>query len=211
VYAVAIMGFDVLCSRESNCPSIKLGVLHRIVFGLFDDLCSRQSELIEGDVKKYGGGIAIFLEVFKRMNRSNEFQNLSIPEVKLSDVVHFPAPWLLLLSSGLEDLIARKAEECDDKYEIVNHYDGIKKGLYPVSIAIKKNGEVIEFVEVDASSDYDKESGSIKLRRSKQLKEYLYRYDYPDIPFVRIDMKNIISENVPNIANYCLSQIKGFH
>jgi hypothetical protein len=169
--------------------------------------------LVQGDVKKFGGGIAIFLEVFKRMNRSNEFQNLSIPEVKFSDVIHFPAPWLVLLSSGLEDLIMRKAEDSDDKYEIVNHYDGIKKGVYPVDIAIKKNGQLIEFVEVDAPAHYriDKESGSVKLRRSRQLKELLYRYDYSDIPIVRVNMKNIISENVPNIANYCLSQLKEFH
>jgi hypothetical protein len=195
------MGFDVLCSRESNCSSTKLGVLHRIVFGLFDDLCSRQSELIEGDIKKYGGGIAIFLEVFRRMNRSNEFQNLSIPEVKFSDVIHFPSPGHLLLTKGLQE---------GDKYEIVNHYDGIKKGLYPVDIAIKKNGEVIEFVEVDGPLDYriDKESGSIKLRRSRQLKEFLYRYDYPDIPFVAIDLKTITSEKVPSIVSYCLSQLR---
>jgi hypothetical protein len=169
-----------------------MAVLHRIVFGLFDDLCSRQSEPIEG---KFGVRIAIFLEVFKRMNRSNEFQNLSIPEVKLSDVIHFPASRLLLLTNGLqENLAKREAEERDDKYEIVNHYDGIKKGLFPVDIAIKKNDEVIEFAEVGGPLDYrvDKESGCIRLRRSKQLKEFLYRYDYPDVPFVGIDMKNII-------------------
>jgi hypothetical protein len=201
VYVIAIMGFDVLCSRESNCSSTKLEVLHRMVFGLFDDLCSRQSEWIEGDFKGLGG-IAIFLEVFKRMNRSNEFQNLSIPEVKLSDVIHFPSPRHLLLTKGLQE---------GDKYEIVNHYDGIKKGLFPIDIAIKKNSKVIEFVEVDGPLDYriDKESGSIKLRRSRLLKEFLYRYDYPDIPFVGIDLKTITSENVPDIANYCLSRLKG--
>jgi hypothetical protein len=63
---------------------------------------------------------------------------------------------------------------------------------------MKQHDKIIGFFEVDGPYHYriDKMTGKKKLRRADQLKEFLYRLDYPDVPFIRVDTRDAVRKTV---------------
>jgi hypothetical protein len=163
--------------------------------------------------------LSLFLELLKRADPKLRDQILlgqPIPEVSvlpedvITSVSQSSAEHLVLAQQLKDALEARtKPEEGNNKYEIVNEFEGIKQGLFPVDMAIKKNDQILGFVEVDGPFHYrfDKESGKQKLRRLDQLKETLYHHDYPKIPFIRISSRTI-RDNDSSLSSSILSQIE---
>jgi hypothetical protein len=151
--------------------------------------------------------IAQFLEVIKRIpfQRKDEvMQGKPIPDVNLpSKTYMLSSNHNILLEQLKIDLLNRVGKDEIISYSFEEKFEGIRKGLFPVSIAIKKNDKIIGFVE-DSYYRIDKESGKKYLRRAGRLKEALYSHDYPDVPFIRIHSKDIIGKNNDLWSNLCL-------
>jgi hypothetical protein len=217
---MSLISFDSLCSNSEFTNSPKMIILRRIVSGLLDVVCRMPLHLMEKkaltnvDSVKLLTGISLFLEVMRRMNRNNEVHEVFVPEV---EIPHFNCNISvanpLLISQLQEDLEAKIKEQIpykeNDTYEILNQYDGIRKGLCPVNAAIKKNDKLIGLIKLDGGFHYriDKATDQKKLRRLQQLKDFFYRYDYPNVPLIRIDVLDVTPDWVPRISQYCLSQI----
>jgi hypothetical protein len=159
--------------------------------------------------------VAQLLEVIRRLPSNvqedilagNEIPEMIIPPSPLStsSFAH-----LKLLNQLREDLQNKqKREGNNDVYEVVSDYEGIKQGLFPVDIAIKKNGQILGLIEIDGDNQYriEKATGERALRRKEQLKEFLYCHDYPEVPFLRVDERFAEKDvDVVGVSSYCLSE-----
>jgi hypothetical protein len=213
MYGVSVISFDAHASVTSAAVR-KSCILDRVVLNLLSIYDRRYSEAAVGselDVYQIGQ----FLEFGRRFLPTDQLDKLllkikSFPEVAISSQLEtFPSSSHLKLYKQLEIDIQKYQEEHRNAiYEIINEYEGIRKGLYPVDIAIKKNNKIIGFIEVDGEFHYriDKETKSTKLSRADQLKEFLYDYDYPDVPFLRLDSKAVIMDPI-NASRYCLKRL----
>jgi hypothetical protein len=221
MYGVSIIGFDAHASVASAAVR-KSGILDRVVLNLLRIYDRRDSKAVVGSGSELDVGrisqirqIGQFLEFSRRFLPTDQLNKLllkikSFPEVEISSLSRSsPASSHLKLYKQLEIDIRKYQEEHRDAiYEIINEYEGIRKGLYPVDIAIKKDNKIIGFIEVDGEFHYriDKETKSKKLRRADQLKEFLYHYDYPDVPFIRLDSKAVSMDPV-TASRYCLKKL----
>jgi hypothetical protein len=197
---------------------IKRKILINIVTQLLAALSSALSS--ETCTFQHYTQLSLFLEVMKRADpslRASILLDKPFPEVtilpdrmirseSLSTDDH-----LVLFRQLREELEKRNKEEhgCQRKYEIINEFEGIKKGLFPVDIVIKKDEKIVGFIEVDGPHHYriDKETGKQKLRRADQLKEFLYHHDYPKVPFIRIDVRKV-HDDVHSVSKSILSEIQ---
>lgn len=92
------------------------------------------------------------------------------------------------ISHSLEEAFA--LEEPRDVFahvEVFNEYLGVD-GVFPMDIAILFHGNVVAFIEIDGAFHYSRGdvSNSRILHRVDQLKEYLYRSRYPQVPIYRV-------------------------
>jgi hypothetical protein len=112
------------------------------------------------------------------------------------------------ISTELRELLS-KVDGCSDLI-VENEFHGLKSGVYPVDITIKdkKTGKILLFVELDGEKYHYIEgaNGKQMLKRSGKLKEKLYEYHYPGVPFVRIHMTGKWRKT---IAEEILEIIKG--
>jgi hypothetical protein len=69
------------------------------------------------------------------------------------------------------------------RWEVFNEFSGLR-GIFPIDAAVYCNGDLVALVEIDGEFHYKEVSA--KLRRKDQLKEYLYRKYYPNLPLFRI-------------------------
>jgi hypothetical protein len=213
MYGVSVIGFDAHASVTSAAVR-KSGILDRIVLNLliiYDRRYSKAavvsvSELDVSRIRQIGQ----FLEFSRRFLSTDQLNKLllkikSFPEVEISSQLEtFSTSSHLKLYKQLHIDIQKYQEEHRNAiYEIINEYEGIRKGLFPVDIAIKKNNKIIGFIEVDGEfhNRIDKETKSKKLRRADQLKDFLYRYDYPDVPCIRLDSKAVSKDPVTASRN----------
>jgi hypothetical protein len=70
------------------------------------------------------------------------------------------------------------------RLRIENEFSGLSGGLYPVDAAVWIGDRLLAFIEVDGVSHYRK-SANEKLRRRDELKQWLYRHQYPNVPMLR--------------------------
>jgi hypothetical protein len=216
MYGVSVIGFDAHASVTSAAVR-KSCILDRVVLSLLRIYDRRNSEaavVSELDACQLRQ-IGQFLDFSRRFLSTDQLNKLLLvvkcfPEVAVSSQPEtFPTSSHLKLYKQLHiDIQKYQEERRNTIYEIINEYEGIRKGLYPVDVAIKKNNKIIGFIEVDGEFHYriDKETKSKKLRRSDQLKEFLYHYDYPDVPFIRLDSKAVSMDPV-TASRYCLKTL----
>jgi hypothetical protein len=207
MYGVSVIGFDAHASVTSAAVR-KSCILDRVILNLlsiYDRRYSKAAVVPELDICQIGQ-ISQFLEFSRRFLPTDLFDKF--PEVATSSQPKTsPTSSHLKLYKQL-GIDTQKYQEQDAIYEIINEYEGIRKGLFPVDIAIKKNNKVIGFIEVDGEFHYriDKETKSKKLRRAEQLKEFLYHHDYPDVPCIRLDSKAVSMDPI-NASKYCLEKL----
>jgi hypothetical protein len=157
------------------------------------------------------------LEVIRRLPSHIQEEVLAgrkIPDlfIPLSSAISAPSVAQVKLVNQLRtDLRNKQMKEgtATAIYEVVTNYEGIKQGLFPVDIAIKKNGQVIGFIEIDDEDQYrtEKATGEKKLRRKEQLQEFFYQHDYPEVPFLRVDQRFTEKDiDVSAVSSYCLSE-----
>jgi hypothetical protein len=212
MYGVSVIGFDAHSSVTSAAVR-KSCILDRVVLSLLIIYDRRNSKAVVGSGSELDAyQIGQFLDFSRRFLPTDQLNKLllkikSFPEVEISSLPRSsPTSSHLKLYKQLEIDIRKYQEEHRDAiYEIINEYEGIRKGLYPVDIAIKKDNKIIGFIEVDGEFHYriDKETKSKKLRRAEQLKEFLYHYDYPGVPCIRLDTKAVDMDPI-NASRYCL-------
>jgi hypothetical protein len=209
MYGVSVIGFDAHASVTSAAVR-KTCILDRVILNLLSIYGRRYSKAAvvpELDIRRICQ-ISQFLEFSRRFLPNDLFDKF--PELPISSQPKTsPTSSHLKLYKQLEiDTQKYQEEHRDAIYEIINEYEGIRKGLYPVDIAIKKNNKVIGFIEVDGEFHYriDKQTNSKKLRRSDQLKEFLYHHDYPDVPCIRLDTKAVNMDPI-NASKYCLERL----
>jgi hypothetical protein len=190
MYGISTIGFDSMVCDGVAVPSPELKLLHRIVTVLLDTL----SRVLH-DFHKLQDGlkpaesfsqVVLFLELVRATNRKDDLWVDQLFNVRMPVETHSSSEGHMDLYMKLKDDMREK--ENSGEYEVVNKFVGIRNGVFPVDIAIKKNGKVVEFREVDKPHHYrmDQTTGKKKLRRAEQLKEYLYRHNYPDVSFLRI-------------------------
>lgn len=88
-------------------------------------------------------------------------------------------------------------------------------GVFPVDAAVYHNDKLVSLVEIDGEFHY-KQLGQL-LRRKDKMKEFLYKYHYPDLPLFRIrsDQCSVIGvsragkELARWISNVVLTKEKG--
>jgi hypothetical protein len=216
MYGVSVIGCDTHSSVNTAAVR-KSCILDRVVLNLLSIYGRRYSEVAvvsELDACRIGQ-IGQFLEFSRRFLPTDQLNKLlvfckSFPEVAVSSQLEvFPTSSHLKLYKQLQiDIQKYQEEHRNTIYEIINEYEGIRKGLFPVDIAIKKNNKVIGFIEVDGEFHYriDKETKSKKLRRAEQLKEFLYHFDYPNVPCIRLDTKAVSMDPI-NASRYCLKRL----
>jgi hypothetical protein len=155
------------------------------------------------EVKGNNGRIITFLEVLKRFPIQIQKEitlGVPIPEILISNkFLEEGSPITADLTNILKEefqRIAMKESESESEsgsnpsYSIDINYEGIKKGLFPVDMTIRgKNQEIIAFVDILAIYCFHDKNLTI-LRRKSQIKEFLYHYDYPKIPFLRYSKIN---------------------
>jgi hypothetical protein len=210
LYGISLISFDSLLSTTEEVPCHKnFVVLNRVVSCLLSVIPAQQS------VNFFNSQVAIFIEVIKRSYFVMEKKELALPVISIpyEKLRSSPAHQLLFqqLEHDLKEMEVKEGEfnlEGRKVYEIANEFEGIRKGLFSVDMAVKKNNKLIGFVEIDGDQHYrvDEATRKKKLRRKDQLKEALYRYDYPDIPFLRFS--NIAgSLDVRSVSKSCISRI----
>jgi hypothetical protein len=93
-----------------------------------------------------------------------------------------------------------------DVYSIENRYDGISTFLYSVDIIIKKNDQILAFIEIPSSKCYHDKEQKV-LRRIYHLKEFLYSHDYPHIPLLWYNNITLDRISIQEVVNDILSKI----
>jgi hypothetical protein len=195
-------------SRYSS-SSLTRPILFRILLGALNMLSVLHNKKINDNmITKHLYQVGQFLEVVRIIDAKDDICLDLLPDVNIPIYKDFPSPAHWKLYQQLQKDLSKKGKEDGNKYEIINEYEGIRGGLFPVDITIKKNDKIIGFIEVDGSYHYriDKETGKKKLRRVDQLKEFLYRHHYPNVSFTRI-AETITNINIAQLSRECISKI----
>lgn len=121
-------------------------------------------------------------DLLKRTFPSGKVPVMSGPSAVVPSYTHS------CISHSLEEAFAH--EEPRDVFahvEVFNEYLGVD-GVFPMDIAILFHGDVVAFIEIDGAFHYSRGdvSNSRILHRVDQLKEYLYRSRYPQVPIYRV-------------------------
>lgn len=76
-------------------------------------------------------------------------------------------------------------------FTIENEVYGLQTRVLPLDIALKYKGEFVAFIEVDGPSHYSKiEDDRLLLKKSGQLKSFLYQFNFPNVLFERISVSD---------------------
>jgi hypothetical protein len=208
------MAFEQVISDKSFYLSETAGafVLQRIISKLFTVL-SQYHEAFPFKDEENCRRAALFLVIMKRIRSASTRHHIThdepFPDIMIRSQDIPNSPLLIKFSEQLqEDLKQRDEEECID-YRVETQFEGITKGLYPVSIVVKKEDKIIAFVEIGEVHQYrfEKDTGNKNLRRVHQLYEFLYRQQYRNVPFIRVDLSATEGKDIQIVSKGCLTQI----
>jgi hypothetical protein len=208
MYALSTMIFDAVVPHDSSNPLVhsqSLSILFRIVRSMLNILSDLKNDRFDYLTKSQ---IGPFLEIVRIIATKENICLQQFSDFNMSFEKNLPSPAHWKVYVQLQEDLKKKGKEDGNKYEIINEYEGIRGGLFPVDIAIKKNDKIIGFIEVDGDHHYriDKETGKKKLRRVDQLKEFLYRHHYPNVSFSRIS--TITNTNIAHLSRECISKLR---
>jgi hypothetical protein len=86
-------------------------------------------------------------------------------------------------------------------YRIVDEFCGFESGTFPVDCAVYHNDVLECFLEIDGDLHYKLLVGGEQvLRRADELKEFLYRKRYPNVPFIR-------KKNPHHVTDYSIASL----
>lgn len=91
------------------------------------------------------------------------------------------------LTHAIRDYISKKHHE---EVSLQHEFNGLQ-GVYPVDCAVYYDKQAIAFIEVDGEHHYFTIDGVTTLHRTNKLKEWLYAFHYPDVPFFRVDVQEM--------------------
>jgi hypothetical protein len=82
-----------------------------------------------------------------------------------------------------------------DRIILENEFRGLKTGVFPMKLAVKdrKTGKILLFIELEGEifntkSETGEGTTAIKEKRENELKEKLYKFQYPRVPLKRIQL-----------------------
>jgi hypothetical protein len=214
LYGMIKMSFDHILLRSSFFPSSpssvalsppvlsqkKLEHLINIIKHIFHIYLNCSSFQCEDLHEGLAVQLMICHEVLKRFPenvKDSIFQGRCLPTINLPDSVLSSSSSSVLTSSKahillfhqLQKDLTRKGNAERKSYSVEREYGGIREGLFSADLVIKEAHKILGFVEVDGDDHhyrFDRKTGKRTLRRNDLLKEFLYRHDYPDIPFIRV-------------------------
>ena len=70
-----------------------------------------------------------------------------------------------------------------NRFTVFNEFNGLR-GVFPIDAGIYDRGELLSFIEIDGEMHYKQINQ--QLRRKDKLKEFLYKFYYPEVPLFRI-------------------------
>jgi hypothetical protein len=214
---------NTFSTPDTKIHTEKVAILYPLYRLLFQALQNRLSDLQPDHNLAVLGRIMIFLEFLKRLPldiQQEITQGLPFPDVPYSDRPFDDTSSIALaLTNTLKEELQKvhttksfsegQEEEtvtAQQQYSIENNYEAVKKGLFPVDIVVKKNKEIIAFIDLPVAIHYHDQDRMI-LRRKYRFKEFLYHHDYPNIPFLRYSFSRN-STILIEVANDILKKLR---
>jgi hypothetical protein len=229
VYALTLQSYDYSANHMSMLEVYnavdekKREILYELCRLLFQTLQRRLTETSLNIVKLHtiSEKIVFFLEFLKRLPlkiQQEITQGIPIPEIPLMErKVTYTSPLTVALTNTLKEELQKVTAKSKDEeeetaleiqYSIDNNYEAVKKGLFPVDIMLKKNEEILVFIDLPDSRVFRDPQKTI-VRRRYRFKEFLHRHDYPTIPFLRYPFLTPTSADLQHVTNDILSIIHG--
>jgi hypothetical protein len=214
LFGISSMAFEQLISEKSLYLSEAPGnfVLHRIISKVYIML-SQYHKAFPFQEEENCRRAVLFIEIMKRIRSASTRHHIThdepFPDIIIPSQDIPKSPLLIKLSDQLKDDLKERSNEDWVEYHVGTQFEGIRKGLFPVSIVIRKEDKIIAFVELGEAHHYrfEKETGNKSLRRVYQLPEFLYRHQYRYTPFIRVNLSEAEGNGIRSASKECLTKI----
>lgn len=163
MYATIMMAFDCM---DSAAP-----------WSLFHALCQRYRTL-QCDSKEAKSQAKVFFEVLSAFPQGHA---MILEELGSKPSIDVPAA---NITNQAHRRVAKEFCRLLPDFEVENEFSCVG-GVWDIDIALKRDGQVVAFVEVNGMVHYKLEG---QLRRKDLLKEFIYAHTFPGRKIYRIDV-----------------------
>lgn len=175
MYAMALLCLD---HDHDDLPSVSI---HRILLQQYEEQLLLQSPEIDQSLRDPGllSQCAVYLEWIKTLPVSVQSQILPLSSLLSSEVIGEVAE-----PFSVPQLTARLRHYVPNELQIVDPFYGLRHKIFPITAILSPQQRPIAFLHMLTQSERE-------LTRKRQLKEMVYRWNYPSVPMFRLNAQEV--------------------